>query len=62
MRNLAGQKNCNYFIDQELEQAGINVKPITEKHHSEVPCSLMGELGKFTFRRAWYYWVVKGDA
>lgn len=61
MINLAGCVNCDKFINSELAGAGIAVEHITEAHCSEVPYTLTGKLGKYTFRRAWYYWVVRGD-
>lgn len=59
MKNLAGDKNCDRDIKQELERACIDVVPV-DKMDSEVPASTIGRLGPFTFKRAWYYWVVSG--
>lgn len=59
MKNLAGNKDCDVEIRRELTRCRI---PIIEGERStgEVPASLTGKLGEFTFRRAWYYWVVTG--
>lgn len=60
MINLAGRKDCDTFIRQELEGAGV---PIVTVHtvHSEVPYALIGRMGRFEFHRAWYYWMVSGN-
>lgn len=59
MDNLAGKKDCDRVIERELVRCGIEVvrgaRPTTE-----VPASVTGRLGEFTFRRAWYYYVVHG--
>ncbi|BCG50258.1 hypothetical protein [Ralstonia phage RP13] len=63
MRNLAGHKECDMFIIDELTNCGISLVKI-EPGRSEVPYSVIGELdfngNKFTFKRAWYYWMVSG--
>ncbi len=59
MENLAGDKNCDATIKDELTRAGIGI--VEEKAQGEVPYSTEGKLGNYTFRRAWYYWVVTGD-
>lgn len=63
-RNLAGDERADIYIRQELQQAGIPIKRVTQGR-TEVPYSLIGKLpckngGEFTFTRAWYYWVVEG--
>jgi hypothetical protein len=58
MKNLAGVATCDEVIRKELETAGIPVIPGSS--HGEVPYSIYGKLGRFTFKRAWYYWVVDG--
>lgn len=60
MENLAGQENCDRVIFSELTKARVNVVE-GEKSTGEVPFKLTGELNGFTFRRAWYYYVVSGD-
>jgi hypothetical protein len=62
MINLAGREDCDRYIRDELERAKIDVveEGLTDPKYSEVPYSLTGRLGSFTFRRLWYYWAVKG--
>lgn len=61
MRNLAGDKDCDRSIERELIVARIPLKKVElDPVHREVPYTLEGELGKFTFQRAWYYWVAHG--
>jgi len=57
MKNLAGVKDCDVTIKEELYLAGIKNYPAPE-HTSEVPYSIFGKVGNWRFRRAWYYWVV----
>lgn len=63
MQNLAGKVDCDKYIREELERAGIPVI-VHKAEHGEVPYSLIGEIetiyGKITFTRAWRYWVLKG--
>ncbi len=59
MKNLAGDDNCDREIRRELERARIEIVEGERSTH-EVPASLTGKLGPFTFRRAWYYWVAEG--
>jgi hypothetical protein len=56
MQNLAGNNDADKFIKEELYLAGIPQVKI-DLARSEVPYSIIGKLGKWTFRRAWYYWV-----
>jgi len=62
-RNLAGvsEADCNFYIRNELERAGINVVEC-ELDCGEVPYRLIGKLntsyGEFTFTRRWFYWSV----
>lgn len=56
--NLAGVEDCDVAIRDELEYAGIEIVKETAK--GEVPYSISGIHNGFTFRRAWYYWVVEG--
>jgi len=62
MQNLAGNKECDRQISFELRLSGVEIKnaPDGMRNTGEVPYSIWGELGKFEFHRAWYYWVVKG--
>lgn len=58
MRNLAGDKRADESVRDELLAAEIGLVKI--EPYGEVPATYGGKLGAFTFRRAWYYWVVKG--
>ena len=59
MQNLAGDPDCDKYIESELTRCGI---PLVHgvRTNTEVPYTITGALNGFTFRRAWYYWVVKG--
>lgn len=59
MRNLAGDKQAGAWAALELQLAGVEIVP-ADVRGEEVECGLIGKLGDFTFRRAWYYWVVTG--
>lgn len=59
MINLAGRKDCDKYIHQELTEAGIEIVEVP-LGRSEVPYTLIGKLGKYTFSRARYYWLVNG--
>ncbi len=61
MKNLAGNTSCDLVILEELRQAGIEIVSHPKPLRNEVPASITGKLGSFTFTRAWYYWMVKGD-
>ncbi len=66
MINLAGDTTCDRAIKQELELAGIRLVGHEQPLRQEVPASITGVLTLngvevFSFVRAWYYWVVKGD-
>lgn len=62
MINLAGNKECDKFILEELERAQIKSVKLDKPDNGEVPYNYIGSLadGKLTFRRAWYYWMVEG--
>lgn len=60
MKNLAGDANCDVEIRKELKAAGIQEVQHDAPLKREVPQSVTGKLGDFTFERAWYYWVVSG--
>lgn len=60
MINLAGIKDADNSILQELQEAGIDVVS-GEKSRTEVPYSLTGRLNGWNLSRAWYYWVVSSD-
>jgi len=55
MKNLAGVKDADKTILEELHLAGIPaIKVDTGK--GEVPFSYVGKIGNWTFSRRWYYW------
>ncbi len=58
MGNHAGRGECNPFIKLELQLAGIDI--IEKKGEGEVPYLYAGQMGAFSFRRAWTYWIVNG--
>jgi hypothetical protein len=59
MKNLAGRKDCDRFIRKELNKVSV---PIVARDltHREVPASIAGQLGPFSFERGWCYWVIRG--
>lgn len=59
MENLAGREDCDVYIEKELTRARVEVVRGERRDH-EVPASITGRSGPFTFTRAWYYWVVEG--
>ena len=59
MKNLAGVKNCDIYIKNELVRCGIDIIE-GERAKGEVAASISGKLKDFTFQRAWYYWSVDG--
>jgi len=59
MKNAAGDANCNEYIKAELQQAGIPIVPYPD-NRGEVPATIKGQLGSWTFDRFWYYWVARG--
>ena len=63
MKNLAGNKDCDKYIRDELERANIEIVTVElDTQHHEVPFTLEGRLnkGKIKLWRAWYYWVAEG--
>jgi hypothetical protein len=60
LKNLAGDRKCDLDIRNELEAAGIEVVSVGMSRDAEVPASLVGKLGPFTFTRGWRYWTVRG--
>jgi hypothetical protein len=58
MKNLAGNQNADKTILEELYLANIPAFKI-EVNNSEVPYSFVGKIGKWTLKRAWYYWVAR---
>jgi hypothetical protein len=55
MINLAGNKDADEHITEELYLAGIEA--INQKSDGEVPYTIVGRIGKWRLYRAWYYWV-----
>jgi hypothetical protein len=60
MKNLAGVPEADDDIRLELEKAIIPAVSVSLTR-SEVPYTLIGKLGEFEFRRAWYYWIATGN-
>jgi len=61
MINLAGNKNCDETILEELYLANIPAIKC-KQNKGEVPYSYVGKIGNWTFKRLWYYWSVSvGD-
>lgn len=60
MNNLAGNKDCDKTIREELQIANIPIIELGAKMDREVPASCIGYLNGFKFIRAWYYWMVTG--
>jgi len=56
MKNLAGVQEADISIKEELYLSGIAAYP--QKGEGEVPYTIIGKLGPWTFKRAWYYWMV----
>jgi len=55
MKNLAGVKEADQTIKEELYLAGIEAVPMEAK--GEVPYTIEGKIGNWRLRRAWYYWI-----
>jgi len=56
MKNLAGNKNADKTILEELYLANIPAAKV-EDSTGEVPYTFVGKIGKWPLTRAWYYWV-----
>lgn len=59
MQNLAGHKDSTRICREELLAAGIPTEALNEPY-GEPQSWVGGTLNGFTFRRAWYYWIVEG--
>lgn len=57
MINLAGKQDADKYIKEELYLAGIEAIDVGGKVNSEVPYSIIGRIGSWTLKRAWYYWI-----
>lgn len=62
MKNLAGETKANLHILKELDKANIEIIE-NIKSNGEVPYTIIGNLGNWSFNRAWTYWIAstKGD-
>lgn len=60
MKNLAGVKECNSVLAEELLSAGAELVEV-DKTRSEVPYTYVGKAGDWTLTRAWYYWVASTE-
>jgi hypothetical protein len=60
MKNLAGDSRADNTIRQELRRARIPMKD-TPLGRTEVPFTVIGRLGAWTFKRAWYYWMAHAE-
>jgi hypothetical protein len=60
MMNLAGETKADLHILEELAEAGIHVIE-GARSRGEVPYTLTGKLGDWSFARAWYYWMAKAQ-
>lgn len=59
--NMAGVDTCDETLEKELLEAGIEViKLPIHVPQSEVPSKLIGSVERWSFKRAWYYWVAEG--
>lgn len=54
---MAGEKNCDYYIRSELEEAKVPIVATYDKH-PEVSYSIGGSLFGWKMRRQWRYWSV----
>ena len=66
MNNLAGNKECDHYIEDELRRAEIDIHASTLENTGEVPYNSEGRLVTKTgetvrFTRAWTYWVAVGN-
>lgn len=60
MKNLAGVSVADAYIRRELGTAGIEIieGPLAK---GEVPYTLTGKIGNWTFERAWNYWMANSS-
>lgn len=56
MKNLAGVKDADKTILEELYLAGIEAVKANKETKGEVPFTFVGKIGKWKFERRWYYW------
>lgn len=66
MINLAGKPDSDRDVALELDECGVSIQ-VDRKEEGEVPTILYGLLHAtpprphFVLRRAWYYWIVRGQ-
>ncbi len=63
MENYAGMSDKDDEIASELRIAKIEVQKLPERmrdNHPEMRTIIVGQLGPWCFKRAWYYWVAEG--
>lgn len=61
MKNYAGVQDYDDVIEEELIEADIDVLFVEWlRDHGEVPTAITGQLGRWSFKRAWGYWVAEG--
>ena len=61
MNNYAGMSDKDDEIAAELSGAGIEVhRHEMFRDQGEVKTAVMGSLYRWSFRRAWYYWMAEG--
>jgi len=58
--NMAGVETCDEVLEKELLEAGIEVLMLPFSLNQEVPAKIIGGVDKWSFKRAWYYWVAEG--
>ncbi len=61
--DYAGRSDADELLVAELAYAGIKAERMPEcfrKSSGEVQTIILGSLGQWGFRRAWYYWVAEG--
>jgi hypothetical protein len=60
--NCAGRENIDDLLTAELKTAGIEVVQYEFLRDTcgEVKTSVRGQLHRWTFTRAWYYWMASG--
>lgn len=61
MINLAGNEMCDYYIQVELEEAGIEIVKLGIVMPTEVPTCIFGRVGDWYFKRNWGYWVAMAE-
>ena len=62
----SGFENWSLKAGTKTSNGMILIKDFDDYIHkyrskSEVPYHIIGILGNYTFKRAWYYWVVRGE-